>query len=49
MFEPRVKKNLKQLKDAGIIARIGADKKGTKMIHQMNFWDDSSQAIKAGV
>ena len=53
LSEPGVKKNLKQLKDAGIIARIGANKNGywedTKMIHQMNFWDDSSQAIKAGV
>lgn len=29
LFEPRVKKKLKQLKDAGIIARIGANKIGT--------------------
>lgn len=28
LFEPRVKKNLKQLKDDGIIARIGANKNG---------------------
>ena len=28
LSEPGVKKNLKQLKDAGIIARIGANKNG---------------------
>ena len=38
LFEPGVKKNLKLLKDAGIIARIGANKNGYEVLKWFTKW-----------